>query len=200
MYSFNTLKPKLVWINFRFVFWDVLPCKIIVDWRFRGACCIFKNPGHTSKKTTHFIITNINLLTLMKELIPVYNENHTEPISTKIKLQIIKVAGTYSYRSTLKGSHLFLNSFAVPSFICFTFLYLSPKYNSYAAGGNNLDCCFQFSDVMTTHIFLYSRSTFQSREGVWCSSSICTKGFPPSLIHVTVIIIIVIVINKILMC
>jgi hypothetical protein len=26
-------------MKFRFVFWDVLPCKIIVDRRFRGTCC-----------------------------------------------------------------------------------------------------------------------------------------------------------------
>jgi hypothetical protein len=25
-------------MKFRFVFWDVLPCKIIVDRRFRGTC------------------------------------------------------------------------------------------------------------------------------------------------------------------
>jgi hypothetical protein len=27
-------------INFRIVFWDVLPCKINVDRRFRGTCCL----------------------------------------------------------------------------------------------------------------------------------------------------------------
>jgi hypothetical protein len=27
-------------MKFRFVFWDVLPCKIIVDRRFRGRCCL----------------------------------------------------------------------------------------------------------------------------------------------------------------
>jgi hypothetical protein len=27
-------------MKFRFVFWDVLPCKIIFDPRFRGACCV----------------------------------------------------------------------------------------------------------------------------------------------------------------
>jgi hypothetical protein len=27
-------------MKFRIVFWDVLPCKIIVDRRFRGACCL----------------------------------------------------------------------------------------------------------------------------------------------------------------
>jgi hypothetical protein len=26
-------------MKFRFVFWDVLPCKIIVGRRFRGTCC-----------------------------------------------------------------------------------------------------------------------------------------------------------------
>jgi hypothetical protein len=27
-------------MKFRFVLWDVLPCKIIVDRRFRGVCCL----------------------------------------------------------------------------------------------------------------------------------------------------------------
>jgi hypothetical protein len=27
-------------VKFRIVFWNVLPCKIIVDRRFRGACCL----------------------------------------------------------------------------------------------------------------------------------------------------------------
>jgi hypothetical protein len=27
-------------MKFRIVFWDVLPCKIIVDRRFRGMCCL----------------------------------------------------------------------------------------------------------------------------------------------------------------
>jgi hypothetical protein len=27
-------------MKFRFVFWDVMPCKIIVDRRFRGTCCL----------------------------------------------------------------------------------------------------------------------------------------------------------------
>jgi hypothetical protein len=27
-------------MKFRFVFWDVLPCKIIIDRRFRGTCCL----------------------------------------------------------------------------------------------------------------------------------------------------------------
>jgi hypothetical protein len=31
-------------LKFRFVFWDVLPCKIIVDRRFRGTCCLHHSP------------------------------------------------------------------------------------------------------------------------------------------------------------
>jgi hypothetical protein len=31
-------------MKFRFVFWDVLPCKIIVDRRFRGTCCLHHRP------------------------------------------------------------------------------------------------------------------------------------------------------------
>jgi hypothetical protein len=27
-------------MKFRIVFWDVLPCKIIVDRRLRGTCCL----------------------------------------------------------------------------------------------------------------------------------------------------------------
>jgi hypothetical protein len=27
-------------MKFRFVFWDILPCKVIVDRRFRGTCCL----------------------------------------------------------------------------------------------------------------------------------------------------------------
>jgi hypothetical protein len=31
---------KELGLKFRIVFWDVLPCKIIVDRRFRGTCCL----------------------------------------------------------------------------------------------------------------------------------------------------------------
>jgi hypothetical protein len=37
---------------------------------------IFKNSVRTSKRTPHFTITTINLLTLFKEIIPVYAEDH----------------------------------------------------------------------------------------------------------------------------
>jgi hypothetical protein len=44
---------------------------------------LFKNPVRTSKRTPHFTITKINLLTLFKETIAVYSENHTRPVNTK---------------------------------------------------------------------------------------------------------------------
>jgi hypothetical protein len=43
---------------------------------------IFKNSVRTAKKTLHFTITKINWLTLFKEIIAVYTENHTRPINT----------------------------------------------------------------------------------------------------------------------
>jgi hypothetical protein len=33
-------------MKFRVVFWDVLPCKIIVDRRFRGTCCLYHRPDN----------------------------------------------------------------------------------------------------------------------------------------------------------
>jgi hypothetical protein len=43
---------------------------------------IFKNSVHTAKKTQHVSITKINWLMLFKEIIPVYSENHTNPINS----------------------------------------------------------------------------------------------------------------------
>jgi hypothetical protein len=39
---------------------------------------LFKNPVRTSKRTSHFTITKINWLTLFKEMIAVYTEDHTK--------------------------------------------------------------------------------------------------------------------------
>jgi hypothetical protein len=43
----------------------------------------FKNSARTSKRTPHFTITKINWLTLFKEIIAVYTENHTRHTNTK---------------------------------------------------------------------------------------------------------------------
>jgi hypothetical protein len=44
---------------------------------------LFKNSVRTSKRTPYLTITEINWLTLFKEIIDVYGENHAEPIKTK---------------------------------------------------------------------------------------------------------------------
>jgi hypothetical protein len=57
-------------MKFRIVFWDVLPCKIIVDRVFRGTCCLHHQGstiilhGSTSQKT---ILNFIELKDLNKE-------------------------------------------------------------------------------------------------------------------------------------
>jgi hypothetical protein len=61
---------------------------------------LFKNSVLTAKKTTHFTITNINWLTLFKEMIAVYSENHMKPLNAE--LLNIKVGCTYIYHSALK--------------------------------------------------------------------------------------------------
>jgi hypothetical protein len=40
---------------FRVVFWDILPCKTIIDRRFRGMCCLHHRPGAPAinSKRTH---------------------------------------------------------------------------------------------------------------------------------------------------
>jgi hypothetical protein len=44
---------------------------------------LLKNSVRTSKGTPHFTVTQINWLTLFKEMTAVYSENHTRPINTK---------------------------------------------------------------------------------------------------------------------
>jgi len=46
---------------------------------------LFKNSVRTSKRTPHFTITKINWLTLFKETIAVYSENHAK--INKYKMQ-----------------------------------------------------------------------------------------------------------------
>jgi hypothetical protein len=57
----NPLKPKLILI-------------------------IFKNSGHTSKKTQHLSIIKINWLMLFREIIAVSAENHMKPTNTKCRV------------------------------------------------------------------------------------------------------------------
>jgi hypothetical protein len=75
---FNPLKPKLVWI-------------------------VLKNSARASKRTPHFTITAIDLLTMFKEMIPVYAENNTKPTNTERDVMTGKADGIYSYLLALKG-------------------------------------------------------------------------------------------------
>jgi hypothetical protein len=61
---------------------------------------LFKNSARISKRTPHFTITNINLLTLVKEVIA---EKSTETVNGNSKLLTAKTIGTFSYHSALKG-------------------------------------------------------------------------------------------------
>jgi hypothetical protein len=71
--------------------------------QLKSAQAWFKNSVRTSKRTPHFTITTINLLTLFKEIIPVYAENDTKPTNKNETSLIDKADGTYSYLPALKG-------------------------------------------------------------------------------------------------
>jgi hypothetical protein len=63
------------------------------------------NSVRTAKKTQHFTITNINWLTLFKEMITVCFENHTKPMNTlcgqNAELLIVKAGGRLSNHTAL---------------------------------------------------------------------------------------------------
>jgi hypothetical protein len=63
--------------------------------------------SRTAKKTQHFTVTNINWLTLFKEIIAVYSKNHTKQINAlsgqNAELVIIKASGKESNHWALKG-------------------------------------------------------------------------------------------------
>jgi hypothetical protein len=71
---------------------------------------LFKNSVRTSKRTPHFAITKINWLTLFKEIIAVYSENHTKYSDTMLtqpghiittRLQAVNTAPTQLFHSPL---------------------------------------------------------------------------------------------------
>jgi hypothetical protein len=59
---------------------------------------LFKNPVRTSKKASYFTITEISWLTLFKEIIAVYTENHTKRIEKKHELLVVETGRTFNYR------------------------------------------------------------------------------------------------------
>jgi hypothetical protein len=62
---------------------------------------LFKNSVRTSKRTPYFTITEINWLTLFKEIIVVYYENQVklenEVRGQRSELLIVTVRGIYNY-------------------------------------------------------------------------------------------------------
>jgi hypothetical protein len=73
-----------------------------------------KRHSRTQSVPQHFTITKINWLTLFKEIIAVYSENHTEPIIQNVQLLTIKASSTYSCDSAENGEasgHVGRNSY-----------------------------------------------------------------------------------------
>jgi hypothetical protein len=53
---------------------------------------LFNNSVRTSKRTPHFTITKINWLTLFKEIIAVYAENHAKSVNKKCSVTNCKIS------------------------------------------------------------------------------------------------------------
>jgi hypothetical protein len=54
---------------FRVVFWDILPCKIIVDRRFRGAYCLHHTRRRENLKSLIlFLICEIHALSIDRKI------------------------------------------------------------------------------------------------------------------------------------
>jgi hypothetical protein len=70
--------------------------------KLKLALITFNNSVRTAKKTPHFTIRKINFLTLFKEIITVYIENHTKHKNKNADLLIVKAGGTSSYHQPLK--------------------------------------------------------------------------------------------------
>jgi hypothetical protein len=54
--------------------------------KLKVAEIVFNNSVRTAKKTPHFTVTEIDWLTLFKEIIGVYGENLTKHINTKCRV------------------------------------------------------------------------------------------------------------------
>jgi len=67
---------------------------------------LFKNSVRTSKRTPHFTITTINWLTLFKDVIALFSDNHAKFINTlcgqNVELLNIKADNAYSYSNAVE--------------------------------------------------------------------------------------------------
>jgi hypothetical protein len=61
------------YMEFRIVFWDVLPCKIIVDRRFRGTCCLHHQGFRSSTIILHGSISQKTTLNIILAAVRTWN-------------------------------------------------------------------------------------------------------------------------------
>jgi hypothetical protein len=95
---------------------------------------VFKNSVRTAKKTPSFTITKINWLTLFKEIIAVYSENHTKPINTKRSFADYKSSLYIIYHTEHYSIKFFSSSRHVPSFIYVNiYLFICGLFNDAAS-------------------------------------------------------------------
>jgi hypothetical protein len=65
---------------------------------------MFNNSVRTAKEAPYFTVTKINRLTLFKEIIAVYSENHKNQKITNEELSTVGTDGVYSYHWALNGT------------------------------------------------------------------------------------------------
>jgi hypothetical protein len=66
--------------------WKIFPTLCFDPFKPKLVYIIFNNSVRNLKRTLPVTITNINLLTLLKEIIHVYTEKLTDPINTKCRV------------------------------------------------------------------------------------------------------------------
>jgi hypothetical protein len=59
--------PYGITFMFRIVFWDVLPCKIIVDRRFRGTCCLHHQGSHPYRNRSLLFVKHLAVRILARK-------------------------------------------------------------------------------------------------------------------------------------
>jgi hypothetical protein len=76
---------------FRIVFWDVLPCKVIVDRRFRGAYCLH----HQGSNSEHHMNCSRMLLLRVSSL-NVISEKRNALLLANLSLVVVNILATLS--------------------------------------------------------------------------------------------------------
>jgi hypothetical protein len=83
------------------------PMMVLTLLRLNFFAILYKNPVRTSQDTQCISTTKPNRLTLFRETVAVYSENHTEHANTlcgqNAVFCCVKAGGTYSNHKALKG-------------------------------------------------------------------------------------------------